>query len=234
MKIKIKPVFLAMIISGALITSFGVPTKSYAQSCGGPACTGTQICCRRDTQQGSFDDPVTTEGTDADYQFLLCVSDIDRCRDMGGYNAYPNATPAEEGSEAGSRRCRGVSDCLDTNTICLIRPGDTTGTCRALPQVPGEEASQGTGGSERGLINVLRVGSVDQLVVVILGALVNLGMILLVLALVYVGFLFIWAQGKQEEIKKARDALFWTVIGGLLLLGASGLSLVLQEAIGVL
>ena len=63
----------------------------------------------------------------------------------------------------------------------------------------------------------------------ILEAVVRLGGIILVIAIVYVGFKFVVAQGNEEKIKEARGALVWTVIGGLILLGAQAISLVIQE-----
>jgi len=81
------------------------------------------------------------------------------------------------------------------------------------------------------LVNPLQVGSITDLILLILEAVVYLGSIFLVLMLVYTGFLFVKAQGNPEEIKKAREALLWTVIGGLLLLGAEGLALVLQATV---
>ena len=81
------------------------------------------------------------------------------------------------------------------------------------------------------LVNVLQVDRIDQLAVVILEALVYIGSLILIVMLVWTGFLFIRAQGNVEQIKAARSALFWTVIGGLVLLGASALSLTLQATV---
>jgi hypothetical protein len=59
-------------------------------------------------------------------------------------------------------------------------------------------------------------------------AVVQIGVIALVLALVYTGFLFASAQGNEEKIKTARHALFWVVIGGLILLGAETIALIVD------
>lgn len=63
-------------------------------------------------------------------------------------------------------------------------------------------------------------GTLEGLLEAFLQAVVQIGAVFLVLALVYVGFKFTQAQGKEEKIKEARNALFWVVIGGLILLGA--------------
>lgn len=40
------------------------------------------------------------------------------------------------------------------------------------------------------------------------------------LAIIYCGFLFVFAMGNPEKLKKAKDALLYTVIGAAILLGA--------------
>lgn len=68
----------------------------------------------------------------------------------------------------------------------------------------------------------------------LLGAIVQLAAIGLVLMLVWVGFLFVQAQGKEEKIKAARHTLYWVVIGGLILLGAQTISLIIEATAGQL
>lgn len=54
------------------------------------------------------------------------------------------------------------------------------------------------------------------------------GVPIIVLALIYTGFLFVKAQGNPEEITKAKNNLLYVIIGGALLLGA----FVIAQAIG--
>ncbi|MEK9160893.1 MAG: hypothetical protein AAB440_02565, partial [Patescibacteria group bacterium] len=82
-----------------------------------------------------------------------------------------------------------------------------------------------------GLVNPLKVGTVEELLALVLKAVVNIGTIVLVLMLVYVGFLFVVGQGNEEKISEAKKALMWTVIGGLDLLGAQAISLVIQSTV---
>lgn len=81
------------------------------------------------------------------------------------------------------------------------------------------------------LVNPLNAGSIPELIAVVLDAVIELGSIAIVLALVWVGFLFVRAQGSDTELKKARTALFNTIVGGLILLGASAISMVLASTI---
>ncbi|MBU6323252.1 MAG: hypothetical protein KGI41_00170 [Patescibacteria group bacterium] len=73
--------------------------------------------------------------------------------------------------------------------------------------------------------------SLPNLVTTVLTALGTVGYVLVVLALVYTGFLFVAAQGKEEKIREARQALIYTVIGGLLLLGANAIYLLIQGTV---
>lgn len=51
------------------------------------------------------------------------------------------------------------------------------------------------------------------------GALV-IGIPVVALAIIYCGFLFVFAMGNPEKLKKAKDALLYTLIGAAVLLGA--------------
>lgn len=61
--------------------------------------------------------------------------------------------------------------------------------------------------------------------------LVKIGALLLVLMVIYAGFMFITANGQPDKLKTAKSAFLWVVIGGALVLGAWALSLVVGETI---
>jgi hypothetical protein len=63
---------------------------------------------------------------------------------------------------------------------------------------------------------------------------VPVGSVVLVLALIYCGFLFVVAQGNDSKLKEAKTAFFYTMIGGAVLLGASVLSSVVESTINSL
>lgn len=109
-----------------------------------------------------------------------------------------------------------------------------------LPIAHAQESDSPTGGlggtaanaaPSGGLENPLNAGSLPELLQLVLHTVVQLGSILLVLALVYVGFLFVMAQGAEEKIRDARSALVWTVLGGIILLGAEAISIVIQSTV---
>lgn len=82
------------------------------------------------------------------------------------------------------------------------------------------------------LVNPLRdIDTLPELLNAILRAVIRLGVIVLTLALIWVGWLFVKAQGNENGIKEAKRALMYTVIGGLILLGAQAIGLVIQSTV---
>jgi len=78
------------------------------------------------------------------------------------------------------------------------------------------------------LQNPLNYGSIPDLIRAILDIVVQIGVPIVALFIVYAGFLFVKARGNPEELKVAKTALGWTLVGAAVLLGAS----VLAEVIG--
>lgn len=123
-----------------------------------------------------------------------------------GQTAKSCLTPAMANSMAGS----GTSGGLTSTGQTAVGPGGQT------------------------LVNPLKADNLEELLQLVLTAAIRIGTIVLILMLVWVGFLFVRARGKEEEIRTARQALFWTVIGGLILLGARGISEVIQATANTL
>ncbi len=100
------------------------------------------------------------------------------------------------------------------------------------PPTGGQNDISPNGGSDSssGLVNPLnKIDSLQDFMNAILDAVVEIGSIILLLALVYTGFLFVAAQGNVEKLRNARSALVWTVVGGLVLLGAKTIGLVIES-----
>ena len=62
----------------------------------------------------------------------------------------------------------------------------------------------------------------------ILAFVVQIGTVVVIFMLVYVGYLFVAAQGAPAKIEEARRALLWTVVGALILLGAQAIADAIQ------
>ena len=92
---------------------------------------------------------------------------------------------------------------------------DTTNTSEVLTNDEDSEASN----SDGKLVNPLKVGTLRELGTVLFEVIKTLLEIVLVAAIVWCGWLFIKAQGNPKEITKAREALLWTLLGGVMVLG---------------
>lgn len=68
----------------------------------------------------------------------------------------------------------------------------------------------------------------------ILGFVIEIGTVVIILMIVYVGFKFVTAQGEPGAITEAKQALLWTIIGALILLGAQAISVGLTETVRAL
>jgi hypothetical protein len=76
--------------------------------------------------------------------------------------------------------------------------------------------------------------TLDGFLAKILDAIVLLLSPVVVIMLLYSGFLFVTAQGKAEEITKAKQALIYTLIGAAIVLGAKGLAEVIKNTVSCL
>lgn len=75
------------------------------------------------------------------------------------------------------------------------------------------------------------IKSVPGLVQTILTGLLQIGIPVVALAVVYCGFLFVAARGSPEKITKAKDALLYTVIGAAILLGAWAIATMISTTV---
>ncbi|PIR70156.1 MAG: hypothetical protein COU46_02710 [Candidatus Niyogibacteria bacterium CG10_big_fil_rev_8_21_14_0_10_42_19] len=84
------------------------------------------------------------------------------------------------------------------------------------------------------LTNPLAVDSFPDLVERLARAVTIVAVPAIVLVIIWAGLLFVTASGNETQLKKAKDAFFWGVIGGMVLLGAWGLAIVVSNFGGTL
>ena len=84
------------------------------------------------------------------------------------------------------------------------------------------------------IANPLSIPDIPALLAAILNIIVQLAVPFLVLAVMYVGFLFVVARGNPEKLAQARTALWYTLLGALIILGAKTLATILSSTIGQL
>lgn len=64
------------------------------------------------------------------------------------------------------------------------------------------------------------VTSIPNLIETILTGALRIGIPVVALAIIYSGFLFVFARGNSEKLTKARETLMYTLIGAAILLGS--------------
>jgi hypothetical protein len=92
-----------------------------------------------------------------------------------------------------------------------------------------------TGGGTK-LVNPLGEGTtLNSFLLSILSIVTDtIGPVIVILMLVYVGFLFVTAQDNSTKISAAREMLLWTVVGALILLGAKAIAMGIQATVTAL
>lgn len=81
------------------------------------------------------------------------------------------------------------------------------------------------------LCNPLGYTSLTTFLQKLLEIVAQIGFPVIVLMIVYVGFLFISAEGNPDKLKKARSFFLWTVVGAMIILGAQALSYAIQATV---
>ena len=91
-------------------------------------------------------------------------------------------------------------------------------------------------GSDNKLLNPLRseFSTLDKFLTGLLDVLVQIAFPIIVLAVIYTGFLFVVARGNKDKLEEAKRAFLWTVIGGLVVLGAAALSKAIEGTVNQL
>lgn len=95
--------------------------------------------------------------------------------------------------------------------------------------------SSGVGGTTAPTVvkikNPIKVDNVNDFIKTILEGVIKIGIPLIALAIIYSGFLFVTAQGKEAKLTEAKDALLYTVIGAAVLLGSWALAQLISETV---
>lgn len=68
--------------------------------------------------------------------------------------------------------------------------------------------------------NPLNFNSIPELIRELLRVAVTIAIPVVIIFIIYAGFLFVSARGNEQQITKAKSVLTWTVIGAILIVGA--------------
>lgn len=82
------------------------------------------------------------------------------------------------------------------------------------------ETAQKVTGINFNIENPIKVKTIQEFIETLLNIVLVIGVPIVALAIIYCGFLFVKARGNSEEIKKAKSAIMYTIVGAFLLLGA--------------
>ena len=74
--------------------------------------------------------------------------------------------------------------------------------------------------------------TLEGLIVAILNILIVIATPIIVLFIIYAGFLYVTAKGNAEQVKQATQALTYAIIGGVLIIGAVALSQIIANLVG--
>ncbi len=72
--------------------------------------------------------------------------------------------------------------------------------------------------------NPITAGTFAQLVEELATAVRDIAIPIVVVFLIYAGFLFVSARGNETQLKKAKETFYWTIIGAVVVIGAYALA----------
>lgn len=74
--------------------------------------------------------------------------------------------------------------------------------------------------------------SIEGLLLAILEVFIIIATPLIVLYIIYAGFLYVTARGNTQQVEQATRALTYAIIGGVIILGAVALSAIIKNVVG--
>jgi len=75
------------------------------------------------------------------------------------------------------------------------------------------------------------ITSIPGLIQTVLEGVIRIGLPVVALAIIYCGFLFVFARGNSEKLTKARESLMYTLIGSAILLGSWAIALMIEATV---
>ncbi|MCH8889345.1 hypothetical protein IID26_02905 [Patescibacteria group bacterium] len=89
----------------------------------------------------------------------------------------------------------------------------------------------GPSSGSSGIQNPLKFNTFTEFLTTLLNIIITIAVPIVVLAIVYSGFLFVTAQGNETKLEKAKKVIVWTLIGGVLVLGAQVVATAIQGTV---
>lgn len=70
------------------------------------------------------------------------------------------------------------------------------------------------------ICNPLKAETLIDLIKNVVDIIMQIGLVVAVVAIIWAGFLYVTAQGSEEKVKKAHSIFLWTIVGVAIILGA--------------
>jgi hypothetical protein len=116
--------------------------------------------------------------------------------------------------------------------IQLVRSSEPSSVGSSEPSSVGSSEPSSVGGDSLIQIeNPIKADNIQELFQILLDIVLVFAVPIVVFFIIYAGFLYVTAQGSEDQIKKAHAALLYALIGGLLILGASVLIDIVQGTV---
>lgn len=75
------------------------------------------------------------------------------------------------------------------------------------------------------------IKTVPELLLALVDLVFTVGVPIIVIFIIYGGFLFVKSGDNESELTKAKNVFMWTLVGALILLGAKAISLAIQGTV---
>ena len=82
---------------------------------------------------------------------------------------------------------------------------------------------------EKEICNTITSNTFAEVMAKIAEMVAKVGLPIVVIMLIWSGFLFVSAGGNEEKLKSAKSTFFWAVIGGLVVVGAYAISVAIEN-----
>jgi hypothetical protein len=139
------------------------------------------------------------------------------------------ATPAAATPNADTSINTSANTSPSVNSSLVTNPVTPTGTTNTNPTAPTGTTNSTCPANQ--LCNPLKVSSIQAVLYLIVSIATYIGVILAVLALIWVGFKFIAAQGNPEKLSEARKFFYAVVIGIAILIGANAIITIMENTL---
>jgi formate-dependent nitrite reductase membrane component NrfD len=79
------------------------------------------------------------------------------------------------------------------------------------------------------LVNPVTFPTITELLAAILNVVIIISTPIVVMFIIYSGFLYVTARGNAEQIKQASQALLYGIIGGVIILGSVAITAIVKN-----